>query len=94
MTHWIAFDPISLAKTNRSLRAGSRYLVRRVYNHPTRAWLTVLQVESPDAYADLDLDVNSGSSPLRRLPRKPKNLGLGMPVDAFERIYGTLDAPR
>lgn len=92
--HWIVFDPINLAKANRSLRAGSRYLVRRIYGHPTKAWLTVLQIESPDAYADLALDVNSGSSTLRRLPRKPSNLGPGLSVEAWEQIYGPLDAPR
>jgi hypothetical protein len=92
--HWIVFDPANLAKANRSLRAGSRYLVRRVYGHPTKAWLTVLQIESPDAYADLALDVNSGSSTLRRLPRKPGNLGPGLSVEAWERIYGPLEAPR
>ena len=92
--HWIVFDPSNLAKANRSLRAGSRYRVQRVYGHPTKAWLTVLQIESPDAYADLALDVDSGSSTLRRLPRKPGNLGPGLSVEAWERIYGPLEAPR
>lgn len=95
MIHWITFDPSrDLARANRSFSAGSGYGVRRVYMHPTNASLVVVEVESPQVYADLDLDVNSGSSVLRRLPRKPGGLGRGITVEQFESIYGPLLAPR
>lgn len=89
-THWLSFDTLRLANVRRALSEGRRVLVARVYNHPADMTRVVLEVHSTDAYADLELDVNSLTSPLRRLSRKPANLGRGMTVAGFEGIYGPL----
>lgn len=52
--------------------------------------VSLAEVQSTDPYVSLGLDANSPSSPLRHHPRKPGGLGRGMPVEAFERIYGPI----
>lgn len=89
-THWLTFDTRHVARVRKAILEGKRILIVRVYNHPTDGSRAVIEVQSTDPYVSLELDANSLSSPLRRQPRKPGGLGRGMPVDAFERIFGSI----
>lgn len=91
-THWIAFNPSrrNAARITATLAAGSGFHVERVYLHPTRGDLYILEVSAPVAYQDLDLDLNSPSSPLRRLARRPMGLGPGISLEIFETIFGPI----
>lgn len=92
--HWIGLDPTYLNQANRAFGQGSRYAIRRVYNHPDMIHM-VFEVVSPDPYKTLDLNVNSLASPLRRYGKKPPGLHpTGMSLSSFEKIYGPVDAPR
>jgi len=90
-THWITFDPAYLSKANREFREGSRFAVRRVYGIPG-SFRVVFEVVSPDAYKDLDLNVDSLNSPLRRATKRPPGLGGGFTLKKFEGIYGKVHA--
>ena len=91
-THWIAFDPSrrNAARITATLAAGSGFRAERVYLHPTRGDLYLLEVSAPVPYQDLDLDLNSLSSPLRRLSRRPMGLGPGIALEIFEKIFGPI----
>ena len=90
--HWIAFDPSrrNAARITATLARGSGFRAERVYLHPTRGDLYLLEVSAPVPYQDLDLDLNSLSSPLRRLGRRPMGLGPGISLESFEKIFGPL----
>lgn len=94
-THWILLDPSrkNIAFANKAFRRGERYAISRVYNHPSGID-TVFEIISPDAWQQLQLDVESFSSPLRRSARKPSGIGNGVDVERWEKIYGKLSAPR
>lgn len=95
-THWVTFDPSSryLDKARSTLDSGSGFTIKRVYSHPTRGDLSVLEIESNVPYKDLDLALNSMSSPLRRVERKPAGLTGGLSPDRWESIYGQLVSDR
>lgn len=86
--HLFSFDPARLDKVRAVIERGSGFSISRVYTHPTKGHLYILEVVSPHQWNDLDLDANSGSSPLLRLRAKPRDLSVGMTVERFEEIYG------
>lgn len=88
--HWVVFDTINKEKVTSFLQEGSNFSLIRFYSHPTKFSFMIIEIESPNCYQDLDLCVNSLSSPLRRLQRKPSILGKGLSVEQFESIYGKL----
>ncbi len=95
-THWLTVDPSSrnMGKIQQTLDAGSGFTVQRVYTHPSKGHLAVLEIRSDVPYQDLDLDVDSLSSPIKRLPNKPRGLTKGLDLVKWENIYGQLVADR
>jgi len=93
-THWLSFDPIYQDKVKVAVEAGSGFVIKRLYSHPTDMTLTVMEIESEVPYNDLDLDVNSMSSRIKRMTRKPSGLSGGLSVEGHERIYGPLGRPK
>lgn len=93
MTHLFSFDPVNLTRVRAAIERGSGFSLSRVYLHPAKGHLNILEVVSDDSWQDLDLDANSGSSPLLRLSRKPRDLNAGIAVERFEEIYGFLGRP-
>lgn len=89
-THWLYFDQGYMKDVRKVLSQGSNFEIVRFYNHPTDMIKTVIQIQSPDNYDDLDLVFDSGFSPLKYYRRKPKNLGKGLSVKQFTGIYGPL----
>lgn len=87
-THWVSFDPINLPRVCATLAKGSGFTIERTFAHPTDMTRTVLKLTASVGYDDLDLEVNSLSSPLRYHHHKPAGLGRGLAVEQFERIYG------
>lgn len=89
-THWLAFDTSKLEQVRKILAEGSRFEVKRMYIYWPKMWLTVMEVESPDDYQSLDMDVDSWSSPITRFERKPRAISNGLPLDRWEAINGWL----
>lgn len=85
--YWIKFDCNSPAegKIQKCIGNGSGFAIRRIYCHPSDNNSYVMEINSPSRYSELDLDVNSLFSPLKKI-RKPSGLGPGMSVEGFEGI--------
>lgn len=82
--HWLSFDSAHTTRVLATLDAGTGFEIARAYvGHGARY---VLRVESAAPYESLDLDVNSGSSPLRRHAHKPSGLGPGLPWNRLREI--------
>jgi hypothetical protein len=86
--HWVVFDP-SLDCNKSAFLRGSRFVIERIFCHPSKIWLSVAKLTSPDNYQNLDLDVDCGSTSIRHLNHKPSGLGRGITLEQFERIYGS-----
>lgn len=88
--HWLIFDTFKMNSVKKTLSEGNSFTIKRFYNHPTKLCFLIIEAESPDCYQDLNLDVNSMGSYIRRVSRKPADLGKGFSVEQFESIYGKL----
>lgn len=83
MRHYVKFDPDN-KKAQQVFQKGSGFTIIGVallWNDPR---FLVAVMESEAKYQDLDLDLNSMSSPLRYCKAKPKQLGRVVPVAEWE----------
>ncbi len=92
--HWVAFDP-GARGVERAFASGRNFIIKRVYNHPSRFGQMVAEVLSPYPYQakypdpeakTLDLPVDTGGV-LRYLSRRPGGLGPGLSLERFAAIW-------
>lgn len=99
-THWLTLDDSDMARVKRVFASGSGFRVENVYLYPANFALYVVEVKSNQPYEDLDLEINSMGSPLRRLTRRPVSIKRPIPMDrwldrvgpiaGFDANYGAL----
>lgn len=89
-THYVKLDPTkeNMGRLQELLKEGSDFKLERAYTHPTDPVQSlVLQFRSHALYQDLDLDINSMSSPLRHVGLRLHGLRGGIPIEKIEEIY-------
>lgn len=82
--HWLKIDGYSrLEDTASQFLAIENYLNQYqnasaiLYQYDSGSFNWVVRLECEQCYNDLDMDMNSGSTRLKRLLSKPKNIGRG-----------------
>jgi len=88
MKHWLSYDVSYIDLVERKLKEGSNFAIKTIHPHPTKVWIYILEIESPDKYQELDIDCNSMGSPLKHHHHKPAGLRLGMPLAQYQETFG------
>jgi tRNA nucleotidyltransferase/poly(A) polymerase/DNA topoisomerase IB len=90
--HWIGWPHGETKRAWEAFSGGSGFTIEKIYNVHQRKIGAVALIFSGDSYTDLDLDVDSGSSVLRKI-KKPSGLGNGIEPKRYWAIYN-LQEPR
>lgn len=80
-THWVEFEPSYKPQMGRTIaqifQSGTGFTIKRIYSLPQIARGVVAEIVSEHGYQELNLEMDSLTSPLKSLSRKPCGLGKG-----------------
>ncbi len=94
MLHYIKFDPdCNRPKVQRAFQRGTGFTITGVALLWSNPRYLVAIIESEAKYRDLDLDLNSLSSPLIHCKAKPRQIGRIVPIEEWESKWYPLRKP-